>query len=316
MMEHSAMSPEAIQPEDWVAPGDETGLYYIPVAGLPWQSSWQDVKDFTRLGNHPGDYINVDCVMVYPGTTNGWWNYPLQNQYGHYAPLSLSLPLHASSPQNPTLYVPVTQAPSFPAMGTCPTPPPTPYALMSPQIMVVPFQQWNQAPVIQTEARKIMIKKLPHLVNERTLKGFLQQFLNLECGPIHEIIIARDSKNEPRGHAFVTFHSYAAAKTAIDMLDGYQYWGHDLQAKFAKEGVAPSRRNSHPRQSFISSQSMPTIAPMEAPYFYAPSNSSRETTVSPTQSVAQMSNASKSADIGNSSPTPVVVDGSSGRRSV
>ncbi|KAI1743706.1 hypothetical protein F4680DRAFT_354694 [Xylaria scruposa] len=29
-------------------PGDETGYYYIPIANLPWQTSWQELKDHVR----------------------------------------------------------------------------------------------------------------------------------------------------------------------------------------------------------------------------------------------------------------------------
>ncbi|KAI1751399.1 hypothetical protein F4782DRAFT_181702 [Xylaria castorea] len=29
-------------------PGNETGYYYIPIANLPWQTSWQELKDYVR----------------------------------------------------------------------------------------------------------------------------------------------------------------------------------------------------------------------------------------------------------------------------
>ncbi|CAG8972285.1 hypothetical protein HYALB_00001683 [Hymenoscyphus albidus] len=52
-------------------PGDSTGIYYIIVAGLPWNCSWQELKDFAR--HLPGgSKINVDHVVVYKGLTNGW----------------------------------------------------------------------------------------------------------------------------------------------------------------------------------------------------------------------------------------------------
>ncbi|KAI1823043.1 hypothetical protein F4861DRAFT_540351 [Xylaria intraflava] len=31
-----------------VPPGNETGYYYIPIANLPWQTSWQELKDHVR----------------------------------------------------------------------------------------------------------------------------------------------------------------------------------------------------------------------------------------------------------------------------
>jgi hypothetical protein len=55
-----------------VPPGDQTGVYYIIVAGLPWQCSWQKLKDFARNQQTDGSWIEVDHAMVYPDTTNGW----------------------------------------------------------------------------------------------------------------------------------------------------------------------------------------------------------------------------------------------------
>jgi hypothetical protein len=55
-----------------VPPGDQTGIYYIIVAGLPWQCSWQKLKDFARNQQPDGSWIEVDHAMVYPDTTNGW----------------------------------------------------------------------------------------------------------------------------------------------------------------------------------------------------------------------------------------------------
>lgn len=61
-----------VQPGTKVPPGDETGLYYIIIANLPWQCSWQRLKDFARNQQADGLCLNVDHAVVYPGTTNGW----------------------------------------------------------------------------------------------------------------------------------------------------------------------------------------------------------------------------------------------------
>jgi hypothetical protein len=67
------MSPISLeQPESPVPPGDKTGIYYIIVAGLPWNCSWQDLKDFARNHRDDGTYINIDHAMVYPKSTDGW----------------------------------------------------------------------------------------------------------------------------------------------------------------------------------------------------------------------------------------------------
>jgi len=54
-----------------VAAGDVTGLYYIVVAGLPWQCTWQRLKDFARNGSD-GVLIDIDHALVYPDSTDGW----------------------------------------------------------------------------------------------------------------------------------------------------------------------------------------------------------------------------------------------------
>ncbi len=56
-----------------IPPGDETGEYYIAVAGLPWNCSWQKLKDFARNQQPDGSYIEIDHAMVYPhNQTDGW----------------------------------------------------------------------------------------------------------------------------------------------------------------------------------------------------------------------------------------------------
>jgi hypothetical protein len=56
-----------------VPAGDETGDYYIIVAGLPWNLSWQKLKDFARNQQPDGSYIEIDHAMIYPqNQTNGW----------------------------------------------------------------------------------------------------------------------------------------------------------------------------------------------------------------------------------------------------
>jgi len=56
-----------------VPAGDETGEYYIVVCGLPWNTSWQKLKDFARDQQPDGTYIEIDHAMIYPqNQTNGW----------------------------------------------------------------------------------------------------------------------------------------------------------------------------------------------------------------------------------------------------
>lgn len=46
-------------------PGNETGYYYIPVANLPWQTSWQELKDHVR------SVCSVEHVEINEDSTSG-----------------------------------------------------------------------------------------------------------------------------------------------------------------------------------------------------------------------------------------------------
>ncbi|KAI8635078.1 hypothetical protein F5Y19DRAFT_135172 [Xylariaceae sp. FL1651] len=48
-----------------VPPGNETGYYYIPVANLPWQTSWQQLKDHVRT------VCSVERVEIHEDITCG-----------------------------------------------------------------------------------------------------------------------------------------------------------------------------------------------------------------------------------------------------
>ncbi|KAK5629621.1 hypothetical protein RRF57_005336 [Xylaria bambusicola] len=46
-------------------PGNETGFYYIPIANLPWQTSWQELKDHVR------SVCSVEHVEINEDSTSG-----------------------------------------------------------------------------------------------------------------------------------------------------------------------------------------------------------------------------------------------------
>ncbi|KAI3326555.1 hypothetical protein HD806DRAFT_551608 [Xylariaceae sp. AK1471] len=46
-------------------PGNETGYYYIPIANLPWQTSWQELKDHVRT------VCSVEHVEISEDSTSG-----------------------------------------------------------------------------------------------------------------------------------------------------------------------------------------------------------------------------------------------------
>ncbi|KAI1078412.1 hypothetical protein F5B20DRAFT_582332 [Whalleya microplaca] len=49
-----------------VPPGSQTNLYHIIVSNLPWQTSWQQLKDHVRT------VCNVERVEVFNDSTSGW----------------------------------------------------------------------------------------------------------------------------------------------------------------------------------------------------------------------------------------------------
>ncbi|KAF9773921.1 hypothetical protein IL306_008177 [Fusarium sp. DS 682] len=49
-----------------VGPGDETGIYYITICNLPFGTSWQELKDWTRPA------CLVDHIQVFQSSTSGW----------------------------------------------------------------------------------------------------------------------------------------------------------------------------------------------------------------------------------------------------
>ncbi|KAH8663411.1 hypothetical protein BGZ60DRAFT_432572 [Tricladium varicosporioides] len=414
----------SLQPKDRVPPGFLTGLFYIVVSGLPWNTSWQDLKDYSRGPLDDGSFLTIDCVMVYPGTTDGWvrvwgreeflkvlarldggimkhkgliadgrnatewltlkslnvdkanngrqqnetsssfesatwesqevkpmnaytpsqaetpqfvgttqhhpvgqmqWNYALQSHAANYSPNAAPLPAYTYTTQPHQIIYPVT---SLPPMVTYIAPAPTQYSMISPQSSISAPRQWSPMVVVQTETRKIILKKLPHNMNEKSLRKFLQQVLPRECGPVHEIEIARAPQGQSKGHAFVTMESFAAANKALNVLDNCPCWGRCLKVALAKEGVAPPKHN-HPAQQYTSFEHSAPRTIYCTPFQSPPSRRSTLSSLSsgsssPTVSICSnnysvapapfmvdLSNAAKSASIGPPPPTPMVVNGSS-----
>ncbi|KUI65013.1 hypothetical protein VM1G_00164 [Cytospora mali] len=53
-------------PKDVVPPGNQTGEYYIPISNLPFNTTWQGLKD------HIKPVCTVDHVVIFPKSTSGW----------------------------------------------------------------------------------------------------------------------------------------------------------------------------------------------------------------------------------------------------
>ncbi|KAF5987160.1 hypothetical protein FBULB1_2092 [Fusarium bulbicola] len=61
---HPMPSEATVQAD--VGPGDETGIYYITICNLPFATSWQELKDWTRTA------CLVDHIEVFQSSTSGW----------------------------------------------------------------------------------------------------------------------------------------------------------------------------------------------------------------------------------------------------
>jgi len=100
---------------------------------------------------------------------------------------------------------------------------------------------------VQPEARKIIITKLSHSIQDADLSALLQRICSKykphteaeERNPVHSIEILRGSDGKPRGHALVVFESVGLARWAIEVLNREKFMGRVLEARLAKEGVEP-----------------------------------------------------------------------------
>jgi len=108
-------------------------------------------------------------------------------------------------------------------------------------------------PVIKTEARKIIITQLPHTTTSAELTNLLVKEISkgkykLSIGSpsraTQEVTIAVHSDGKPKGHAFAVFETHQIAKYVINTLHGQKFQGRVLNARFAKEGAEPWRKQS------------------------------------------------------------------------
>ncbi|PSS03741.1 hypothetical protein BD289DRAFT_478236 [Coniella lustricola] len=59
-------APDYGMAKDVVPPGSQTGIYYIPISNLPFNVSWQQMKDYVR------QVCEVDHVEIFQRSTSGW----------------------------------------------------------------------------------------------------------------------------------------------------------------------------------------------------------------------------------------------------
>ncbi|KAK0100483.1 hypothetical protein ONS95_008432 [Cadophora gregata] len=202
-------------------------------------------------------------------------NFSPQNEYMQamqpgmvLVPMSrMQQPLYMVPVEPQMQHLPQAPSPHHPQMFPLPQPP-------SP----APKPELHQPPkVIKTEARKIIITKLPLSCSEKDLQELITSVSSTRSRSprtaghrtspegtryhLQHLEIARHSNGSPKGHAFAVLESYYTAKCTIDALNGLSWQGRTLQARFAKEGVESKSRGSRHTQSSESGESRVRSAP-------------------------------------------------------
>jgi len=106
----------------------------------------------------------------------------------------------------------------------------------------------TSTPVVETEARKIIVLHFPSTAPPDAINDFLHKVITCvssrlsrsptRCGSrlVPYIHVPTHSDGTARGHAFVVFETKRDAKTAIEAFDGFRFQDRVLRAKFTKEG--------------------------------------------------------------------------------
>ncbi|KAK8048647.1 hypothetical protein PG994_010377 [Apiospora phragmitis] len=151
-----------------VPPGDQSGLYYILISNsrqLPWQTSWQQVKDHVRT------VCAVERVEIFNESTSGWvsvrgresFNLALQflstelfNGRPTFADgRNAEQPIPIKKLVDTSLPDPTSRSPQTPRYTP---PPPVSYSISSPPLpkhSTAEYGQWNTAPTYPTTANAV-----------------------------------------------------------------------------------------------------------------------------------------------------------------
>lgn len=134
-------------------------------------------------------------------------------------------------------------------------------SVMSPPSTMKSIQQATTStvngPVVQTEARKVIIKGLPRDTSEAALISLIDQFSSRSSSSrssrpystaIQHVDLARHSDGRLKGHAFVIFETHRIAKKVVESIDGRKFQGRELRVTLAKEGVEPAETFQQPQQ--------------------------------------------------------------------
>ncbi len=127
----------------------------------------------------------------------------------------------------------------------------------------IPTSNAVTGPVVQTEARKVIIKGLPRDTSQLALVGLIDElYANSSSRHSHHrnvaiqyIELARHPDGKLKGHAFVVFESHRVARRVVAAIDGHKFQGREIRATLAKEGVEPTE--TFRQQAYLSPDSPP-----------------------------------------------------------
>ncbi|KAG4444341.1 hypothetical protein IFR05_000215 [Cadophora sp. M221] len=112
---------------------------------------------------------------------------------------------------------------------------------------------------VKTEARRIVITGLPLSATQKDVQELIRSVSSISIHSskhrhqnspqrtryyLQHSELAKQSNYVPKGHAFAVLESHSTAKCTIDALNGINWRGRRLQARFAKEGVESNNRGT------------------------------------------------------------------------
>lgn len=189
--------------------------------------------------------------------------YPVTQSMEYIAPQSSIMYAGNMVPSIP-IYVPQQQQALYPCFqmagpigfnSAIMSPPSTNRALQQPPTNMI------NGPIVQTEARKVIIKGLPQDTSESALTTLIDHLCSRPSSrssfhpTIHSMELVRHRDGKPKGHAFVVFDNHRMAKKVASAVDGHKFQGRDLRASLAKEGVEPKERLTVRQQGYLTPDS-------------------------------------------------------------
>ncbi|PVH82338.1 hypothetical protein DL98DRAFT_530431 [Cadophora sp. DSE1049] len=180
----------------------------------------------------------------------------------------------------PAMQQPLYMVPVEPQMQPVPQAPTPHHAQMFPNPQPpspAPTSELHPSPrAIKTEARKIIITKIPLNCSEKDLQELINSVSSTPSRSprsrhrnspegtryyLQHLEIAKHSNGSPKGHAFAVLESHFTAKCTVDALNGLSWQGRTLYARFAKEGVESNNCSSRKAQPSEASLSRSRNAP-------------------------------------------------------